>query len=501
MGELTNLRLRGALLLSRFNWACTGALMLLAVTFDLHNAWVAAIISGLANIMPSLSSIKRHYDLSVGVMFGVSAAIQPALLVYILNGHPWQMEAHMYFFVGLAALTLLCDWRPIAVASVLIAIHHLLLSYVAPEWVFIGSGDFWRVMVHALAVGLVLGILGPVVVRMSRLIVEQSEGRALSEESAESARAALAAAKLAEGAIEAERKMRQEAERRANNDARRAELIALAAAFESSIAKVVQSVGAAAVQLEQSARNMHRFAHDVGKQSATAAREAESASQNVVQVSTGVSELSRSIADIVANADQQAELGETARSSSKTGEKVIRTLAERTANIETFVSLIEAVAKQTNLLALNASIEAARAGDAGRGFAVVAAEVKALAGKAHSATSQITELVSDVDTGAAEAEKVIILVSQVMNKLAESASAIRKQVDAQHDVATMIESSAARSAAGADMIAQRIGEVARSAGEAVTLSDDVEESATSLSRIAQDLQAATDEFLSNLRAA
>jgi len=501
MDELNKLRLRGVMLLSAFGWACTGALCLLALLFDLHNAWLAVLFSAAINVLPTATTFRKRYDLSVGAMFGIAAAIQPALLVYMLTGHPWQMEGHMYFFVGLAALTLLCDWRPIAVAVGIIAVHHLLLSYVAPEWVFIGSGDLSRVMVHALAVSLVLGLLGPVMVHMGRLFVRQSEARALSEDSASSAREALAATRLAEEAAEAERQKRMEAERSANSDARRTELIALAGAFENSVAKVVQSVGAAAEQLEKSARNMHRFAHEAGEQSATAALEAESASKNAVQVSTGISQLSQSIASIAANAEQQAQLGQAARSSSETGEAVIRTLADRTANIEAFVSLIEGVAAQTNLLALNATIEAARAGDAGRGFAVVASEVKDLANKAREATGQINELVSDVDSGAAEAEQVITQVSQAMSQLAEAAATMRSEIGDQRNVAAMIENNAAQSAAGADMIAQRIGDVAKSAGEAVQLSDEVQGSAASLSKIAQGLQSATGEFLSKLRAA
>ncbi len=501
MDELTRLRMRGGRLLTAFSWACTGALLLLTMFFDMHNGWLAVCLSAALNVLPTASIARQRYDISVGAMFGFSAAIQPALLVYMLTGHPWQMEGHMYFFVGLGALTLLCDWRPIAIATGVIAVHHLLLSYVAPEWVFIGSGDFARVMVHALAVSLVLGLLGPVMVHMSRLFVEQSQARHLSEESAASAQAALAAAKLAEESAEAERDMRLEAERRANTDARRGELIALAAAFESSIANIAQSVGAATGQLETSARNMHRVALEAGEQSASVAQAAETASQSVVQVSAGVSELSRSIAGIAANAEQQAKLGEAARSSSQTGEKVIRTLAESTSNIEAFVTMIEGVASQTNLLALNATIEAARAGEAGRGFGVVASEVKALASKTQAATGQINELVSDVDSGAAEADRVITQVSEAMNQLAEAAGSMREEIGAQLNVAAMIERNAAESAGGADMIAQRIGDVARSAGEAVKLSNEVEGSAASLSKIAQGLKAATDEFLSNLRAA
>lgn len=501
MSDLQKLRNRGAVMMAGIGWGATAILAVLGMIAELHDPLLVVFLSASLNVLPTLGALRRDYDVRLGAIIAVGAAVQPALLVYLLTGHPWQMEAHMYFFVGLAALALLCDWIPIAVAVVVIAIHHLVLSYLAPEWIFIGSGDLARVMVHALAVSLVLAMLGPVMHRMSLLFAEQSEAREASEASARSAKDALEAAKRAEKLAEEERGKRLQAERRSTADAHRGELLALASAFEDSVAAIVAMVGQSAEQLETAASDLHRFAHETGRQSAVAVGEAEIASQTAVEVSSSVSELSRSISTIAAAADQQAQLGHLARQSSETGEHAIHSLSERTANIGTFVSLIEGVASQTNLLALNATIEAARAGEAGRGFSVVASEVKVLANKSKSAAAEISTLVSNVGSGAEETRQVITGVSAAMAQIAEAAAHMRQEVRDQREVAARIEQNAADSAAGVDSMSHQIAELARSAKEAVQLSDRVHGSASTLSRVAQNLGSATGEFLAKLRAA
>src|SRR5688572_32151975 len=73
-------------------------------------------------------------------------------------------------------------------------------------------------------------------------------------------------------------------------------------------------------------------------------------------------------------------------------------LSEKTANINSVVTTITKVADQTNLLSLNAAIEAEKAGEYGRGFAVVATEIRRLADQTAVATSDIEQIVREIQS-------------------------------------------------------------------------------------------------------
>ncbi len=528
MTDLDLLRLRGVRLLAISGWMFTATMALLNWAHDFDNGGTAILLSAMINVVPSVAAWQRRFDRAARLTFGTAAAVHPALLVFMLEGHAWQMDMHMYFFVCLAALALLCDWRPIALAGGLVAVHHLFSASLSPSWAFESGGDAERVTIHAVAVILQVLALSHVTTRLRSLIIAQSVAReqsqALAAEAveagarAEAARAeaeaarkdaeeargkaegALASATFSERAAAHERKQRETADARAEA-MRRAELLALADAFEESIANVSLTVSGAASQLEDAARKLSALARTTGRQATDVAMTAEQASDATKSVADGIAAMSRSIRNIAHSVQQQANLTELAQGNYATGQDAVRALADRTGNIGTLVQQIQTVASRTNLLALNAAIEASRAGEAGRGFAVVASEVKALAQQAEQATTDITLHITGVSAGAVHAEDALRDVSHAVEELNQTASLIRGEIEGQQGASDVINRSAEDVALGASQVAAQIGRVAEAAIAAETLSQDVEGAASALMRSAGTLQDATARFINQLRAA
>lgn len=124
----------------------------------------------------------------------------------------------------------------------------------------------------------------------------------------------------------------------------------------------------------------------------------------------------------------QVSVGKTA--------EMIKSLQEKSKQIDHILNLINDIASLTNLLSLNATIEAARAGEHGKGFAIVAQEVKKLSDQSGRAVQQIKEITDGIRI---ETEEVVMSVSQGLEVLKDGMNMVHQTESAFCDINNAVE--------------------------------------------------------------
>ncbi len=131
---------------------------------------------------------------------------------------------------------------------------------------------------------------------------------------------------------------------------------------------------------------------------------------NSLFVNKGASAARKSAEEVKEDAERataNAERGQNAVSSAVQAIEDVRTgigtlgerlkiLTESSRQINSIIALIKEIADQTHLLSLNASIESAGAGEHGLRFGVIAAEVKKLADRSLTATSEVNQVIGEL---------------------------------------------------------------------------------------------------------
>lgn len=283
----------------------------------------------------------------------------------------------------------------------------------------------------------------------------------------------------------------------------------------SNLRSIIQNINHAAEELNTSSVQMSSSAKEVNMSS-------EQQMMQLEQASTAMNEMTVTVDEVARNALQASSAAQEANDYSDRGiavvtemnqninklvqgiEKVVivtNKLEHETQSIGRILEVINGISEQTNLLALNAAIEAARAGEHGRGFAVVADEVRNLANRTKESTSEIQEMITNLQVEAkqsVELMEVNVHDAQSTSEKSDSANdalqAIRDSVSVILDMNNQIATAAEEQTHVAAEINVNVVEINDIAKSTFDRSKNNTRMAMQLTDIASSLNQSVDSF-------
>ena len=242
----------------------------------------------------------------------------------------------------------------------------------------------------------------------------------------------------------------------------------------------------------------------------------------VNSTATAMEEMNATVLEVARNAGQASEQAEASQSKARTGSNLvsqviqainevnttsgelaenIRSLGTQAESIGSVMGVISDIADQTNLLALNAAIEAARAGEAGRGFAVVADEVRKLAEKTMSATSEVGSSISGIQSATTHNIQRFGQAAELVGKATElagtSGEALKEILSLAEHTAVVISgiaTAAEEQSATSEEINRSVEEIHRIADETSNGMTDASAAVHDLAQLAIELNSLLDKL-------
>jgi PAS domain S-box-containing protein len=176
-------------------------------------------------------------------------------------------------------------------------------------------------------------------------------------------------------------------------------------------------------------------------------------------------------------------------------------LSEQSQSIGGIIASVTDIADQSNLLAVNAAIEAAKAGEQGKGFAVVAQEIKNLAEQSKQSTSQVRNILNDVQKATSAAvmatEQGSKAVDAGVKQSALAGEAIRVLSESSNEAvqaAIQIVASSQQQVVGMDQIGVAMQNINQAGTETAVSMVQSEKSAKNLNELGQKLKEMVEKF-------
>lgn len=478
MNELSSLRLRGVRLLA----SLAGAISLIVMGWSLWDgAMLHAFSAALVVALPIWIALAGRSDSLARLMVGSTFPLLAGLLLSLASGTNWQIDMHMLFFAFLAVTAVMADWRVIVAGTVLTALHHILLNFVAPDHIFQDGASILRVMYHAAIVILEAGVLAFLCMQLETLVIGVAEARAEQakidaertaerEKVAREQREVLASLSerlslLADGDLVTTLDTPFPAE----YDPARTMLNSATNSLQDALARVIGGMET----MTSGSSEIRSASDDLARRTEAQAASLEETAAAIAAINAGVQETavtSRNARSTLDGTVTRANDGSLIVSQAVTAMQEIESSSEKISNI---ISVIESISFQTNLLALNAGVEAARAGESGKGFAVVANEVRALAQRCAEAADQVKELVTS-------SSDIVENGVDLVNRSGAAFSAIIKDVEALSGSIQLIAMSSSQQADNLSQITVAVSDLDRSTQQNAAMAEQCTAAASSL---------------------
>ena len=293
--------------------------------------------------------------------------------------------------------------------------------------------------------------------------------------------------------------------------------------LEVALSKILEASRAIAARLQKACDQIKIASDEMLKMSEAQSSVSQKQSASIYHISKTIEEIATSASVIADNADRVAKIAETTLQATqaveatsqhtimgmqeiqdqveKNSERVVH-LGEKISQIGNVVTMINTIADQTKLIAFNASIEAAGAGETGGRFAIVATEVRRLADTVVEALEEIRELVVSVqsaanelmlssETGIRKVKEGVALIAEIGNTLQQMTAMVDQTTQSAKEISTSTQQQQAEHG----QIVAEIKEIADGSGQAVEMSKRTTEIAKALRDLAQELDAAMQNFI------